>query len=259
MHRNSAILTVVGLAVLGMASVPARAQSGQSAPKKPRRASPVQQPYPSAGAKAEVLIEKKDYAAAEPILLKAVGDDPKDWQAWYYLGYLYSATERNEKAIDAYRHAVTENPKLFEANLNLGLLLATAGNRPEAAKYLRAATALKPESDPDQGLFRAWYALGRLLSSDDPTGAIAALKRATELHPKEAAPHSELAQLFEKQQDLANAEKEFLAAAALDPNNVEAATGVANLYLRSKRLPEAEIALRKLVTLSPKDAAAHLQ
>src|SRR3954462_15819815 len=68
MHRNSAILTVVGLAVLGMASVPARAQSGQSAPKKPRRASPVQQPYPSAGAKAEVLIEKKDYAAAEPIL-----------------------------------------------------------------------------------------------------------------------------------------------------------------------------------------------
>jgi Flp pilus assembly protein TadD len=260
MHRNSAILTVVGLAVLGMASVPALAQSSQSAPKVPRRTRPAaQQPIQSAGAKAEALIEKNDYAAAEPLLLKAVADDPKDWQAWYYLGYLYSATDRNEKAIDAYSHAVAENPKLFEANLNLGLLLATAGNRVDAAKYLTAATTLKPQSDPDQSLFRAWYALGRLLSTDNPPQATAALKRAAELHPKEAGPHIELAQLLERQHDLAAAEKEFLAALTLEPSNIEAATGVANIYLQSKRLPEAETALRKLVALCPKDAAAHLQ
>src|SRR5512132_2138230 len=86
MHRNSAILTVVGLAVLGMASLPSHAQSAQSPQKAPRKTRPAtQQPYQSAGAKAEALIEKNDYAAAEPILLKAATDDPKDWQAWYYL------------------------------------------------------------------------------------------------------------------------------------------------------------------------------
>jgi Flp pilus assembly protein TadD len=260
MHRNSAILTVVGLAVLGMAPLPVFADLGQSATGSPHRTRPTpRQTAQSAGAKAEALIEKSDYAAAEPLLLKAVADDPKDWQAWYYLGYVYSATERNEKAIEAYRHAVTENPKLFEANLNLGLLLATAGNRPEAAKFLTAATTLKPESEPEQGLFRAYYALGRLLAADNPTGATAALKRATELRPREAAPHVELAQLLEKQQDAAGAEKEYLAASALEPNNLETATGLANIYTRSKRLPEAENALRKVLALSPKDAAAHLQ
>jgi Flp pilus assembly protein TadD len=258
MHRNSAILTVVGLAVLGMASVPALAQSARQRSKAPQRTG-THKTYESDGSKAVALIEKNDYAAAEPLLLKSIADDPKDWQAWYYLGYLYSATDRSDKAIAAYRHAVTENPKLFEANLNLGLLLATSGNRADAAKYLTAATSLKPESDPDQALFRAFYALGRLLSTDNAAGATTALRRATELRPKEPEPHVELAQVLENQQDLAAAEKEYLAAASLDPNSLEAATGLVNIYTRSKRLPEAEGALRKLIALSPKDAAAHLQ
>jgi Flp pilus assembly protein TadD len=260
MQRNSAILTVVGVAVLGMASLPLFAQSGQSSSRKTQRThQAAKQPAPSVSSQAEAAIEKNDYAAAEPLLLKAVTDDAKDWQAWYYLGYLYSATDRSPKAIDAYRHAVTENPKLFEANLNLGLLLATAGDRTAAAQYLKAATALKPQSDPNDGLFRAWYALGRLLSADDPSQATAALQRATELHPKDAAPHIELGQLLEKRQDLAAAEKEYEAAAALEPKNPEATTGLASVYIRSKRLPEAEAAIRRLLALTPNDSAAHLQ
>lgn len=260
MQRNSAILTVVGLAVLGMASLPAYAQIGQSSSKSAQRSRPAtKKPIQSDAAKAEAAIENNDYATAEPLLLKAVTDDPKDWQAWYYLGYLYSATNRSDKAIDAYRHAVAENPKLFEANLNLGLLLATAGDRTAAAQYLKAATELKPQSNPEDGLFRAWYAIGRLLSPDNPPQAIAALQRATELRPKEAAPRIELGQLLEKQQDLAAAEKEYLAAAAIEPNNPEATSGLVSVYIRAKRLPEAETALRKLIAINPNDAAAHLQ
>ena len=260
MHRNSAILTVVGLAVLGMASLPAFAQTGQSSSKSTQRSRPAtKKPVQSDTSKAEAAIEKNDYATAEPLLLKAVTDDPKDWQAWYYLGYLFSATDRSDKAIEAYRHAVAENPKLFEANLNLGLLLATSGDRPAAAQYLKAATELKPQSDPEDGLFRAWYALGRLLSTDNLPQAVAALQHAIALHPKDAAPHVELGQLLEKQQDIPAAEKEYLAAAALEPNNPEATSGLASVYIRTKRLPEAEAAMRKFIASSSNNAAAHLQ
>ena len=59
--------------------------------------------------------------------------------------------------------------------------------------------------------------------------------------------------------DLATAEQEYKAAAERDPKSVEAVAGLANIYLQTKRLPEAESALRKYLALDPQNAKAHLQ
>lgn len=207
---------------------------------------------------AEAAIQKSDYAAAEPLLTKAVADDPKDYRAWYDLGFVYGATGRKPQEIDAYRKAVAAKPEVFETNLNLGLSLAAAGD-PDAATFLRAATRLKPIARPQENLARAWLALGHALADKQPGEALEAFRQAAALQPKDAAPHLSAAILLEKGNDLPGAEAEFKQAAALDPKSSEALAGLVNVYSKGKRLPEAEAALRQYLAQDATNATAHLQ
>ena len=207
---------------------------------------------------AEAAIEKNDYAAAEPLLSQAVAANPKDHRAWYDLGFVYSATQRGAEAIAAYRKAVAAKPDVFESNLALGLALLAAGD-PDGATFLRAATKLKPGARPQEGLARAWRALGEALKEAQPEEALTAFRQAAQLQPKDPAPHLSAAILLEKRNDLAGAEAEFKQAAALDPKSSEALAGLVNVYSKSKRLPEAEAALRQYLAQDAANATAHLQ
>src|SRR5579864_554380 len=44
--------------------------------------------FPPELAQAEELIQKNDYSAAEPLLRKAVESDPKNYVAWFDLGFV---------------------------------------------------------------------------------------------------------------------------------------------------------------------------
>lgn len=206
----------------------------------------------------ETAIDSKDYAAAEQALNQAVKLEPNNYRAWFDLGFVYTALNRDADAIAAYRNSVAAAPTVFESNLNLGLMLART-NHPEAAKYLRAATELKPTAKPEEGLYRAWISLGHVLESTDPKEALAALRKASELKPNIAEPHFLAAAAAEKSNDFPTAEQEYKAAAALDPKSSDAVAGLANIYLETKRLPEAESALRQYLALNPENAKAHLQ
>lgn len=207
---------------------------------------------------AETAIEKKDYAAAEQLLQQAVAQHADDYRAWFDLGFVRNALGRKDEAIAAYRKSVAANPKVFESNLNLGLLLAQAGN-PEAATYLKAATELTPTAHPEEGLERAWLSLGRVLENSNWRDAGAAYRRAAQLQPKDPEPHFAAALLLEKRGDLAAAEDEYQHAAELDPKSSEALAGLVNVYEKSGRMPQAEAALRKYLTLQPASGAAHVQ
>jgi tetratricopeptide (TPR) repeat protein len=208
--------------------------------------------------RAEAAIDKKDYAAAERELQAALKQDPNDYRTWFDLGFVYTATGRDAQAIEAYRKSVAADPKVFEANLNLGLLLARTGH-PEAEKYLRAATGLKPSARPDEGLARAWVSLGQVVEAKDPQQALAAFRRAAQLQPKDPEPHISAAMVAQKMGDLATAEKEYQATADLDAKSSEALAGLISVYVKTNRLPEAEAAVRKYLALDPHSAAAHLQ
>jgi tetratricopeptide (TPR) repeat protein len=215
-------------------------------------------PAAAAVFRAEAAMDKKDYAAAEQALNLAVKQDPNNYRAWFDLGFVCTALNRDSDAIAAYRKSVAADPTVFESNLNLGLMLAEI-NDPEAARYLRAATQLKPASKPEEGLFRAWLVLGRVLEANEPKQAVAAFHKASEVKPNQAAPHLFAAEVAEKSKDLATAEQEYKAAAELEPKSYQAPAGLANIYMLTKRLPEAETALRSYLALIPLDAKAHLQ
>jgi tetratricopeptide (TPR) repeat protein len=206
---------------------------------------------------AEDAIQKRDYAAAEALLRKVVDHDPGNYVAWFDLGFLENAVGKVDESIAAYRKSVEARPDVFESNLNLGLQLAKT-DQPDAEKFLRDATQLKPTSQVAEGQSRAWTSLARVLEKTKPEEAIAAYRRASALRPEDPEPHLAAGFLLEKDNKFSDAETEYKQALALDPKS-DALTGLADIYMRGHRFVEAEEYLRKLVAAQPGNAAAHVQ
>src|ERR1700674_4427016 len=209
-------------------------------------------------AQAEDAIQKNDFTGAETLLKKAIDKDPKNYQAWFDLGFVLNRLGRGEDSIHAYRQSVAAKPEVFETNLNLGLMLVRF-NSPEAERYLRAATGLKPTDHVEEGQARAWLALAHLLENTKPEDALQAYRKASELTPKDPEPHLSAGLLHERQKEFSDAESEYKQVLTLDPHSTEVAIGLTNLYMKSGRLSDAEPLLRRLATERPDDAGIHLQ
>jgi len=220
-----------------------------------------EEPPPPELTKAEELIQKQDYAAAEPLLRKVLaGDaenDPGNYVVWFELGFVENGLGKTDDSIAAYRKSVAAKPDVFESNLNLGLQLAKNG-QPDAERFLRAATQLKPTNHVAEGQARAWLSLAHVLEAAKPDEAIAAYRQAAVLQPKDPEPHLAAGLLLQKQEKFSDAEYEYKQALALGPST-DAVTGLANIYMRGHRLPEAEAELRKLVAERPDQASARIQ
>jgi tetratricopeptide (TPR) repeat protein len=208
--------------------------------------------------KAESLIQKQDFAGAEPLLRKLIEHDPDDYVAWFDLGFAENGLGRADDSIAAYRKSVAANPSIFESNLNLGLQLAKAG-KPDAEQFLRAATQLKPTSHVAEGQARAWLSLAHVIEGSKPEEAVAAYEKAAALTPKDPEPHLGAGLLLEKQNKFAAAEEEYKQALQIEPSSMDAVTGLANIYMRGRRFPEAETELRKIVAAHPNQGALHIQ
>jgi Flp pilus assembly protein TadD len=206
---------------------------------------------------AETLIEKHDFAAAEPLLRKLTATDSATYVAWFDLGFVENGLGRVDDSIAAYRKSVEAKPDVFESNLNLGIQLAKTGE-PDAEHFLLVATVLKPTTHAAEGHARAWLSLGHVLEKTKPDEAIAAYRQAATLQPEDPEPHVASGLVLEKQEKFADAEQEYKQALALDPTS-DALTGLANIYMRGRRFPDAEAALRKLVAAHPEETAAHIQ
>lgn len=214
--------------------------------------------YPPELAQAEAAMDKKDYATAEPLLKEVVAHNAANDRAWFDLGFVENAVRKPDDAITAYRKALAAKPDVFESNLNLGLMLAKAG-QPDAEQFLRAATKLKPTAQIDEGHARAWLGLARVLEAGRPDDAIEAYRQAATLRPKDPEPHLSAGLLLEKETHFADAEEEYKKALEMDPASADAVTALANLYMRGQQFEKAEEMLRKLVVAHPQDAVAHMQ
>lgn len=208
---------------------------------------------------AETAMQHNDFATAEAALQKVIAAKPDDYRAWFDLGYVYNATQRQTDAIDAYRKAVTAKPDVFESNLNLGLLLAKQGDNAGAAKYLKAATQLKPSEKPEQGLSRAWKALGRVEESSDPQLALVAYGEAAKLTPQDPETHIAAGKLLARENNPDAAVREYQTAIGLDPTSTSAMSDLVNIFIAQKKYSDAEAALNKLLTANPQNSSAHIQ
>lgn len=265
---NRMLLAAVGACLLGLAPVlfsqqpdntsPSRSSSSSQRSHRHRTTVAEEEgPQPEL-AKAEDLIQKRQYEAAEPVLQKLIASDPENYVAWFDLGFVENGLGKPQESIAAYRKSVAAKPDVFESNLNLGLQLAKAG-QPDAEQFLRAATQLKPTSHVSEGQARAWLSLAHLLEPSKPDDALAAYRQAAALLPNDVEPHLSAGLLLEKQNKFSDAEQEYKQALAINPGSSDATVGLANIYMRGRRFPDAETELRKIVAAHPEQPGAHIQ
>ena len=206
---------------------------------------------------AESLLQKQQYDLAENRLKMVVASQAENPQAWFDLGFAESHLAKTSDAIAAYKKAVELSPKWFEANLNLGVALAKSSDFAQAATVLKKAVQLKPTSGGEQALSKAWFALAQVLEESDPKAALNAYQKSSELDPKDIDATLGAGKMLEQAGNLAEAEQLYLRAA-----NMGIAAGVERLigiYLKQKRLADAETWLKKYVDEHPEHVAAHAQ
>jgi superkiller protein 3 len=169
-------------------------------------------------AAAQEAVDRKDYATAAQNYQDYLAKRPNDAVVHYDLGYAYTAMQRPADAKAEYEKAVSLDPKMAPAYLNLGLtLLAT-----------------------------------------DPGGAVEPLQHAAALMPGEVRPLLLLGNALERSGKLGLAIERYQAAEKLDDRNFDIHFALGSALLNAQRAPEAETAFRAALVSRPDAAEAHL-
>ena len=110
------------------------------------------------------------------------------------------------------REAVKRAPQSFEANQQLGLLLARAGHTNEAVPYLERSHQIRPDD------YESGYALAQVYADGGDSDRAATIARSLLTKRDSAEVHHLLGDLEEKQKHPVEAVREYQRAAELDPS-----------------------------------------
>jgi tetratricopeptide (TPR) repeat protein len=94
--------------------------------------------------KAEYLIKGDKCDEAMPLLQKVVADNPRDADAWNYLGFCSRKLGKKEEALGYYQKALALNPKHKGANEYLGELYLMMGDLAKAEEQLAVLKGICP-------------------------------------------------------------------------------------------------------------------
>ena len=249
--------------ILFFASSNAVAQQTVQTPATPSNGPDTTQATPSAPSQevteAEAAIGKSDWKTAETKLDLWLPDHSTDARALFDAGYVADAQNRLTDAESLYRRAIGADPKSFEAHLSLGLLLARQGNEEDARPELAMATNLDTGEAGPAMKARAWRALAQIDRADDPTEASDDLLEALKLSPETSADTLLAAGIAEDAGESSAAEAAYRRVLEKDPNSLEANRGLAHVLIGRKQYPEAETLLRAALEKSPDDPAMTAQ
>ena len=150
-------------------------------------------------------LEAKQYPAAITAFEKALAADPKDYGAHFNIALAYSMSGDNPKAAESYRKTLELKPGLYEAELNLGVVL---------------------------------------LNLKRPSEALAVLQPALDKKPKEFRPNYYMAEALFASGDYPKAEQQFRATLEIDAKSTDVQAGLGRSLARQGKLKEAEPILR---------------
>jgi len=252
MRRTRLFLMTTGLS-LALVRAPAAEPPQNPAPKTSQPATQkLRNPLNDLLDEAQAALDKNDYEAAIPPLQKFIAEKPDVAFAHFQLAYAYTALKRPDDARQEYERSIALDPKMAEAQLNLGVLLLERQPAAAVAALRRAVELLPSESRPR-------YLLGLAQErSGDFSGAAESFAGATRLDPKDLDSLTRLGQVLLRLGKSADAEGKFRAALELQPNSPEALQGLAQSLDQQKK-PQAVDAYRNYLAAEPDDKAARLR
>ena len=252
MRRTRLFLMTTGLS-LALVRAPAAKPPQNPAPKTSQPATQkLRNPLNDLLDEAQAALDKNDYEAAIPPLQKFIAEKPDVAFAHFQLAYAYTALKRPDDARQEYERCIALDPKMPEAQLNLGVLLLEKQPAAAVAALRRAVELLPSQSRPR-------YLLGLAQErSGDFSGAAESFAGATRLDPKDLDSVTRLGQVLLRLGKSADAEGKFRAALELQPNSPEALQGLAQSLDQQKK-PQAVDAYRNYLAAEPDDKAARLR
>ncbi|GAC1675769.1 MAG: hypothetical protein PVS2B2_10980 [Candidatus Acidiferrum sp.] len=198
---------------------------------------------------AQLAIDKGDFEAAIDPLQKFQAEKPDVAFAHSQLGYVFTALKKAEEARTEYKRAVSLDPKMSEAWVNLGLLLMEVDPAAAVAALQKAVGLLPAQSRPRFLLGVAQERTG------DLQGAADSLEGASHLDPQDVEPLVRLGNVYLLTKQYANAEAKFHVVLAMQPKQPAGLQGLA-LSVDAQNKPEAADAYRAYLEVQPADNGA---
>lgn len=145
-RSGSKVAALGAVAAIALSGIAIAASSGGSIPQpsmpRPTPTSPAQQQNESDFSKAEYLIKAERYEEAIPLLQNVVAKNPKDADAWNYLGFASRKLGKTTEALDYYQKALAIDAKHKGAHEYLGELYLLMKDLPKAQAELTTLKGL---------------------------------------------------------------------------------------------------------------------
>ncbi len=252
MIRGAGVLHLVAL-VAGFAAVSAALPQApaKNPQQKPQKKDPGKQTSrPSALEKLQQdaydALNREDFQAAADLFTKFLLERPGDAVAHFQLGYSLTALTRREDAEAEYRTAITLDPKMGAAYMNLGLLLKAKDRVAAEVPLVKAAELLPANAE-------AQYLAGSTLRDNGKdTAAEPLLRKAVEMENANPEYHFALADFLFGRQRLTEAEAEFRTTLKLRPGDAASHARLGEILLRKKRPAEGADELAAAIQADPK-------
>src|SRR5882757_344477 len=217
-QRMSLAVSVSLFAFIFSAFPAAGSQQAQNPARKPPagKTQKVQNPLNDLLDEAQAALDKNNFEAAITPLQKFLAEKPDVAFAHFQLAYAYTGLNRVDEARAEYERCVALDPKMAEAQLNLGILLL----------------------------------------EKDPAAAVSPLRGAVDLMPSQSRPRFLLGVALERSGDLAGAAESFESSSHLNSSDTEALIHLGEVYLRLKKPAEAERKFREVLGSESKSLPA---
>lgn len=205
---------------------------------------------------AGILCREKKYEEAEKLLQQAVKLSPKHPETLYSLGDFY-ATYRNDdkKAIPLFLRAIQADPAEPAFQVALANAYLRLQNYTEAENLYRKIMEVHP--DYAAALGGLGYIMHTVKHNDAEAERL--YLRAVALDPNDVWLQVSLGDIYVEKKSYAEAEKHFRDALTIDPTDPRPLKNLGYLFYETEKYSTAEAFYRKVLALDPQDVASTSQ
>ena len=192
----------------------------------------------------------KDYLDADHWLTRSLQSDPRDPQAWYYLGRTKYSESQFPQAIEAFAECLKLEPHNPRAENNVGLSYEALGQQDQAIQAFENAIAWEAESaakDPEPFIELAHL----YLNQNQPEKAVLYLTQSIDISPKVSKAHKELGRAYFLLHRLPEAQAELEKAVALEPATASLHCMLGKIYRQEAMVPQAQAEFERCEVLEP--------
>ena len=197
----------------------------------------------------------KDYIDADHWLTRSLQWDPRDGQAWYYLGRTKYSESQFSRAIEAFQHCLKLEPRNVEAENNVGLSYEALGQWDQAIQAFENAIAWEAESpskDPEPFIELAHLYLDR----NQPEKAVPYLQQSIAIFPKVSKAHEALGKAYSLLHRLPEAQAELEQAVALEPETASLRCMLGQVYRQEGMISQAKTEFDRCAALQQTPSAS---